>query len=70
MKASSKNITIPKKNLYELLEIGRKFEDAKEKIEDYLMSKDQLFIKKLKKARNEHKKGNLINVDTLKEKYV
>ena len=62
-------IEIPKPIIKEFFEAGRKFSAAEEALEDFLLSSDKSFIKKMRYLRKGHKAGKLGDWEKLKMKY-
>ncbi len=62
-------IQIPKPVLYELLEAGRKLNAAEDALEDFLLTSNKYFIKKMQRLRTGHKAGKLGDWEKLKTKY-
>lgn len=62
-------IQIPKLVLYKFLEAGKRFYAAEDELEDFLLTTDKSFIKKMGRLRASHKVGRLGNWEKLKTKY-
>lgn len=62
-----KTISIPQKLLRDMIESQRKWEKLSDELEDFLLSSDKRFIKKIEKARQEHLKGKVRNLQELKQ---
>ncbi|MEK9174506.1 MAG: hypothetical protein AAB725_00870 [Patescibacteria group bacterium] len=50
-----------------MLEVHKRWGEFAGKFEDFIMVSDKKFIKKMNKARSEHKKGNLGSWESLKK---
>jgi hypothetical protein len=64
MSTKTNTITLPKKLFDSLIEAQKNWEKVSNELEDFLLSLDKRFIRKMKKARKEHLKGktrDLIN---------
>jgi hypothetical protein len=68
MSNKTKNIiTLPKKLFDSLIEAQRNWERVSNELEDFLLSLDKRFIRKMKKARKEHLKGKTGDLIKLKQ---
>jgi hypothetical protein len=56
-KKTTNTITLPKKLFDCLIEAQENWERVSNELEDFLLSLDKRFIRKMKKARKEHLKG-------------
>ena len=63
-----KTITLPKRLFNSLIEIQRKWEEFNDEFEDLLFSLDRRFIKKMERARREHLRGKIKDLQKLKQK--
>ena len=61
-----KTISVPQKLLGSMIEAQRKWEEFSDEFEDFLFSMDKQFIKKMGRAREEHLKGNVRDLQELK----
>jgi len=50
-----------------MIEAQRKWEEFSDELEDFLLSSDKQFIKKMEKARKEHLKGKIRDLQGLKQ---
>ena len=62
-----KTISIPRRLLDSMIEAQRKWEEFSDELEDFLLSSDKQFIKKMEKARKEHLKGKIRDLQGLKQ---
>ena len=62
-------IQVPKYVIRELLEVGRKFQTAEDALEDFFLTTDKSFIKRMRRLRTTHKTGGLGDWQKLKTKY-
>lgn len=56
-------ITIPKKAFEEILAAGRRFAEAEDALEDALFASVPAFIRKMRRLRVEHLRGNPASLD-------
>ena len=70
MSQNENTITLPKRGFKNLLEAMAGFELFQGETEDYLLSKDADFLKKMRKAKLEQKKKRVVSLSELKRKYV
>lgn len=63
------NITVPKELFDSMLEAHKKWAEFADKFEDFIMVSDKKFIKKMNRARREHKSGNLGSWESLKKEF-
>ena len=61
-----KTISVPQKLLSSMIDAQRKWEEFSDEFEDFLLSLDERFIKKMERAREEHLKGNVRDFQELK----
>ncbi len=61
-----KTILVPKKLIHSIIEVQTKWEQLSDELEDFLLSLNKRFIKKMEKARKEHLKGKIRNLEELK----
>ncbi len=61
-----KTISVPQKLLGSMIEAQRKWEEFSDELEDFLLSLDKRFIRKMERAREEHLKGNVRDFQELK----
>jgi hypothetical protein len=62
-----KTIPVPKRLLNSIIEAQRKWEEFSDELEDFLLSSNKRFIKKMEKARREHLEGKTRNLQELKQ---
>jgi|YelNatPaOPRAMG01_1025707.scaffolds.fasta_scaffold59149_2 uncharacterized membrane protein (DUF106 family) len=62
-----KTIVIPKKFFESMIEIQKKWEEFSNEFEDFLLSMDKRFIRKMRKARKEHLEGKTRKLEELKQ---
>lgn len=62
-----KTISIPQKLLRDMIEAQQRWEKFSDELEDFLLSSDKQFIKKMEKARREHLKGKVRDLQELKQ---
>jgi len=67
---NNKNISIPKNLFDSMIQTYQKWERFSNELEDFLMSSNDDFIKKMRKARQEHLGGKTKPLADLKKKYV
>jgi hypothetical protein len=60
-------INLPKKLFYSLIKAQESWERVSNELEDFLLSLDKRFIRKMKKARKEHLKGKTRDLIKLKQ---
>jgi len=63
--AEQTKIPVPRELLDSLVEAQDKWEDFSNELEDFLLSRNDSFIKEMKKARRQHQKGELSNIEDL-----
>lgn len=61
------SITMPRKLLQSMIEAQKKWEKFSDELEDFLLSLDKRFIKKMERAREEHLKGKVRDFQKLKQ---
>ena len=59
-------ITLPKKLFDSLIEAQKNWESVSNELEDFLLSLNKRFIRKMKKARKEHLRGKTRDLIKLK----
>jgi len=64
---TTNTITLPKKLFDSLIEAQKNWERVSNELEDFLLSLDKRFIRKMKKARKEHLKGKTRDLMKLKK---
>jgi hypothetical protein len=64
---TTSTITLPKKLFDSLIEAQKNWERVSNELEDFLLSLDKRFIRKMKKARKEHLKGKTRDLIKLKQ---
>jgi len=62
-----KTISLPKKLFNSMIEAQRKWKEFSDELEDFLLSSDRRFIKKMEKARKEHLKGKVRSLQEFKQ---
>ena len=68
--SSQSTITLPANMIEQLLERSESFFGAFDELEDFYMSRNPELIKKLRYARDQHLKGDLLPFSDLKKRYV
>jgi len=63
-----KTITIPTHVLERMHDAFSAWSEAESALEDFLLSKDRSFLKKMTQARTEHEEGNVTSFAELKKK--
>ena len=63
-------INLPRQGVKRLLEAMRFFELAQNEIEDFLITRNESIMDKIKKARKEHLGGKIKDFQELVKKYV
>lgn len=61
-----KTIPIPSRIISSMIEAQKKWEKFGDELEDFLLSSDKQFIKKMEKSREEDLKGKARNLQELK----
>jgi hypothetical protein len=64
---TTSTITLPKKLFDSLLKAQESWERVSNELEDFLLSLDKRFIRKMKKARKEHLRGKTRDFVKLKQ---
>ena len=62
-----KNIPVPQRLFESMVEAYQKWEKFSNEFEDFLLVYDKKFIEKMRKARKEHLKGKVKNLQILKQ---
>lgn len=62
-----KTVSVPQKLLNSMIEAQKKWEEFSNELEDFLLSSDKQFIKKMERARKEHLKGKIKSLRELKQ---
>lgn len=62
-----KTVPVPQKLFDSFIEAQRKWEDFNNELEDFLISLDTEFIRKIERARKEHLQGETRSLAELKE---
>lgn len=65
MPKNQTKIPVPRDLLSSLVEAQDKWENFNVELEDFLMSMDSDLIEEMKKARDQHQKGNLVDIEEL-----
>lgn len=60
---NQKTVSVPKDIFGGMIKACKKFEKFSDKLEDFIISNDKEIIDKLKKARREHEKGKIKELD-------
>ena len=63
--AEQTKIPVLRELLASLVELQNKWEDFSNELEDFLLSRNDSFIKEMKEARRQHQKGKLSNIEDL-----
>jgi len=61
------SVRVPQRLFESMLEAYRKWEKFSNEFEDFALSKDRLFIQKMKKAKREHRAGRVRGLEVLKQ---
>jgi hypothetical protein len=64
---TTSTITLPKKLFDSLIEAQKNWERVSNELEDFILSLDKRFIRKMKKARREHLRGKTRDLIKLKQ---
>ena len=62
-----KTIPIPQRLFESMIEAYQKWEKFSDEFEDFILSKDEQFIQKMRKARKEHRTGKVKDLEALKQ---
>lgn len=62
----AKTIEVPKRVVDSMVEAYQKWEEFRDEFEDFILSRDNAFIKKMRKARKEDRAGKTRNLAELK----
>ena len=62
-----KTVNVPISLIEKISEAAKVFEDLEDEIEDFLLSRDPNFLKKMRRARKDHLGGKTRTLKTLKE---
>ena len=62
-----KTIPVPQKLLSSMIETQKKWKEFNDEFEDFLLSLNKQFIKKMERARKEHLKGKVKDFQKLKQ---
>lgn len=65
--SQSKSIAVPQKLLSSIIEAQRKWDKVSNELEDFLLSSDKNFLKKIRQARNQHQHRKLKDLEILKK---
>lgn len=63
-----KTVKIPRGLLASLMAAHERWDAAADQLEDFLLGKDEVFLRKMKGARREHLYGQLKSLDALKQR--
>jgi len=70
MKTMNKNnVMMPKKTFAKFVDAMAVFNEVQEQIEDHLILTNKKIVSDLQRARLDHKKGRMINWNSLKAEY-
>ena len=64
--ATKTNVTIPRTLFQSLVNVSAEWDAVQERLEDFLLSSDQQFIKKMTRARKQHVSGKAKPLSSLK----
>jgi len=62
-----KTVEVPVSLLDKISKAAKAFEDVEDEMEDFFLSKDALFLKKMRQARKNHVAGKTRSLDSLKK---
>ena len=62
-----KTISVPQRLFESMIEAYQKWEKFSDEFEDFILSKDEQFIQKMRKARKEHRTGKVKDLEALKQ---
>ena len=62
-----KTIPVPQRLFESMIEAYQKWEKFSDEFEDFILSKDEQFIQKMRKARKEHRTGKVKDLEALKQ---
>ena len=62
-----KTISVPQRLFESMIEAYQKWEKFSDEFEDFILSKDEQFIQKMRKARKEHQTGKVKDLEALKQ---
>ena len=65
-----KTIEIPQDVVDSMIEASEKWEEFRDELEDFILSRDARFIRKMKKARKENVQGKTRSLTELKRELV
>jgi hypothetical protein len=65
---TTNTIPLPKKLFDSLIEAQKKWEKVSDELEDFLLSLDKRFLRKMKKAKREHERGKTKDFKELKRR--
>lgn len=60
-------VVVPKRLFSSMIEAQKKWEEFSSELEDFLLSSDKRFIKKMEKTRDEHLAGKVRGLQDLKQ---
>jgi len=62
-------VQIPREVLQDVVAAGRRFREAEDVLEDFLLATDAAFLKKMRRLRVRHRRGALGDWRKLKSRY-
>ena len=62
-----KNVSIPRRLFESMIEAYQKWEKFSDEFEDFLLSEDEQFLQKMRRARKEHRAGKIRDLEALKQ---
>ena len=62
-----KNVPVPRRLFESMIEAYQKWEKFSDEFEDFLLSEDEQFLQKMRRARKEHRAGKIRDLETLKQ---
>jgi hypothetical protein len=65
---TTNTISLPKKLFDSLIEAQKKWERVSDELEDFLLSLDKRFLRKMKKAKREYERGKIKDFEELKRR--
>ena len=63
---AQKTVAIPKTLFYSILHAQKKWEAMSEELEDFLMTHNPEFLKKMNRAKKEHRSRDIVTLEELK----
>lgn len=62
-----KTIPVPQRLFESMIEAYQKWEKFGDEFEDFILARDEKFIKKMRKAKKEHRAGKTKDLEALKQ---